>query len=226
MSGHEHGARWIPAECDVSIRPGWFYHQREDTLVKSPETLFDLYLKSTGRNSLLLLNIPPDRRGRIAVPDSISLMGFRRLRENAFAHDLARGAAAATSSLWSNNPHFGASSAVDGNPDSYWAGGDTGQGASLAITLRAQEVIACAVLGEPISLGQRVSSFHLEIPEGNRWRTVASGSTIGNKRILLFPPVRTRKVRLLITGSRGTPLISSFELYHDASQQRNRKGAE
>jgi len=85
---------WIPAECDVSIRPGWFYHQQEDDKVKTPAQLFDLYLKSVGRGAHLLLNVPPDRRGLINEHDSISLVGFKKLRDESFGKNLAKQAKA------------------------------------------------------------------------------------------------------------------------------------
>jgi len=82
--GNVNGKVWIPAECDVSIRPGWFYHEEENDKVKSPEQLFQLYLKSVGRGSNLLLNVPPDKKGRISEQDSAALMDFARLRGESF----------------------------------------------------------------------------------------------------------------------------------------------
>jgi alpha-L-fucosidase len=87
--GNANGAVWIPAECDVSIRPGWFYHKSEDEKVKSPEELFQLYLQSVGRGAYLLLNVPPDRRGLINEHDSAALVGFRKLREENFSKPIA-----------------------------------------------------------------------------------------------------------------------------------------
>jgi alpha-L-fucosidase len=78
-TGSESGKQWVPAECDVSIRPGWFYHAEEDSKVKTGEQLFDLYLKSVGRGSNLLLNVPPDRRGLINEKDSAALMDFKKI---------------------------------------------------------------------------------------------------------------------------------------------------
>src|SRR5690606_23958812 len=91
-TGHPDGTHWIPAEVDVSIRPGWFYHAREDSLVKSPEALLDIYLTSVGRGSTLLLNVPPDKTGRINQRDVDALSGFRKLLDETFADNLARGA--------------------------------------------------------------------------------------------------------------------------------------
>ena len=89
--GNVNGKNWIPAECDVSIRPGWFYHAKEDSLVKSPEKLFDIYLKSVGRGANLILNVPPDPRGLISSYDSAALMGFAKLRQESFQNLLAEG---------------------------------------------------------------------------------------------------------------------------------------
>jgi alpha-L-fucosidase len=217
MTGHRYGTRWIPAECDVSIRPGWFYHEREDTLVKAPGTLFGLYLKSVGRNGSLLLNIPPDRRGRIGVTDSLALMAFRRMRDEAFARDLAREGIATASSFRGSNLRFGPTAACDSRSETYWATDDSTLVAWLGITFPRPERISCAVLREPIVLGQRIASFLVEVLDDNSWRPIASGTTIGNKRILTFAAVETRGIRLRILESKGCPLLSSFELYNIAA---------
>ncbi len=91
-SGERRGSSWTPAECDVSIRPGWFYHEGENNKVRMPDNLMDLFFKSVGRGASLLLNVPPDRRGRIHDRDIASLTGFRKMREEIFAEDLADGA--------------------------------------------------------------------------------------------------------------------------------------
>ena len=87
--GNVYGKNWIPAECDVSIRPGWFYRPSEDSLVKTPEQLFDLYLKSVGRGANLLLNVPVNDKGLISEVDSAAVMGFQRLRREAFEKPIA-----------------------------------------------------------------------------------------------------------------------------------------
>ncbi len=221
MSGHRTGARWVPAECDVSIRPGWFYHEREDSLVKAPEKLFDLYLRSVGRNGSLLLNIPPDRRGRIAVPDSLSLMAFRRMHDEAFARDLAREGVATASSFRGNDLRFAPGEVCDGRSETYWATDDSTFVAWLGITLPRPERISCVVLREPIVLGQRIASFVVDVLEDNIWHPVATGTTIGNKRIVTFASVETRGIRLRILESKDCPLLSSFELYNvDAATGR------
>ncbi len=98
QEGQRGAARWIPAECDVSIRPGWFFHEKENGRVRSVDDLFDLYLKSVGRGCNLLLNVPPDRRGLLHETDVAALAGFHDRVRRTFATDLARGSRVAASS--------------------------------------------------------------------------------------------------------------------------------
>ena len=122
--GDRPGTHWLPAECDVSIRPGWFYHAAEDGKVKTPLDLLDLYYKSVGRGASFLLNLPPDRRGRIHETDEASLRGFRQLLDATFAHDLARGATASASNVRGGDARFAAANVLDGKRDTYWATDD------------------------------------------------------------------------------------------------------
>ncbi len=103
--GNVNGRNWIPAECDVSIRPGWFYHKEEDDKVKTPEQLFQLYLKSVGRGANLLLNVPPDRRGLINEHDSAALVGFKNLREESFGNPVADKKFASAASVYKIDLH-------------------------------------------------------------------------------------------------------------------------
>ncbi len=88
QTGNQMGKHWIPAECDVSIRPGWFYHEKEDAQVKTPAQLWDIYARSVGRGANLILNVPPDRRGRIHARDSASLTEFGALLRSTFTQNL------------------------------------------------------------------------------------------------------------------------------------------
>ena len=103
--GNVNGKNWIPAECDVSIRPGWFYHKEEDDKVKTPEQLFELYLKSVGRGSNLLLNVPPDREGLINAHDSAALIGFKKLRDESFGRPVVDKKFTAASMLYKIDLH-------------------------------------------------------------------------------------------------------------------------
>lgn len=212
-TGDPDGTRWIPAEVDVSIRPGWFYHPKEDSLVKSPEELFDIYLTSVGRGSTLLLNVPPDRRGLIHENDVASLKGWRKLIDETFRNNLALHAAATATEYRGESARFSPSNTTDGDKDTYWAVNDSTTSAALEIDLGDSREIRYLVIQEYIKLGQRVKAFTVEGRQNNEWRPLASGTTIGYKRILKFDPVQADKVRITITSSKPCPILSNVEVY-------------
>ncbi len=212
-TGSENGTRWIPAETDVSIRPGWFYHAREDAKVKTPEKLFEIYLSSVGRGSTLLLNIPPDRSGRLHENDVASLRGFKELLNERLGNNLAKKSEVAASNTRGRNPRFAASAITDGNNDTYWATDDGVTNASFEIALNQQKLVQYILLQEYIPLGQRVKSFTIEAWQGGDWKLLAEETTIGYKRIVKVSPTTTSKIRINITASKACPLISNAEIF-------------
>jgi alpha-L-fucosidase len=208
---------WYPAETDVSIRPGWFYHAKEDDRVKSIERLLDIYFSSVGYNSVLLLNLPPDRRGLIHENDVQRLREFRKALNAIFAENLAFGAKAKASSVRGNNPAFTADKIADGNKETYWMTDDWTTAADIEFDLGGDRTFNVAELGEHIRTGQRISAFVLEVWDGNNWREFTRGTTVGYKRLLRFKEVTTTKVRLRILDSRVCPTLSGFGLYHAPS---------
>lgn len=197
---------WYPAETDVSIRPGWFYHEAEDSLVKSPEKLLDIYFSSVGRNGVLLLNIPPDKRGLIHENDAASLREWKNWRDQIFRHNLL-GEAKWVSAI------NGCDKLLDGSATTSWQikQGDTT--ATLEMELPAPAEMDLVALQEDISQGQRVESFRLLYWQDNAWKELTKGTTIGYKRILRFKPVKAQKLKLMIESSRGEPLLSEFGAY-------------
>jgi len=214
--GHEDGNYWVPAEVDVSIRPGWFYHRSEDSLVRTPENLMELYYSSVGRNSNLLLNVPPDRRGLLNEIDVNSLLEFRKLREMEFADELARGKKAASSSDRGKN--FRAALAIDGDPDTYWTTRDDVTSASITIDLGTETGVNRILIQEYIRLGQRVKGYKVEVLKDDQWISVAEGTTVGYKVIRKFPLVITKMVKLTILDSKACPVISNIELYRSPGE--------
>ena len=212
-TGSEDGKNWVPGEVDTSIRPGWFNHVSEDSLVKTPEQLFELYLTSVGRGSTLLLNIPPDRRGHFYEEDVKSLRGFKAIRDSIFASNLALDAKVKASEERGNSSQYGAVNTVDGNPDTYWATDDGVISASIEINLKTNKIINYVLIQEYIQLGQRVKSFTVEAFENNSWKKIAGGTTIGYKRILRIDPVKTDKIKISITDSKACPVISTVKLF-------------
>jgi alpha-L-fucosidase len=211
--GSENGTRWIPAEVDVSIRPGWFYHEREDTLVKTPEKLFDIYLTSVGRGSLLLLNVPPDRSGLFHENDIRSLQGFRDILDREFKTNLAIKSKVTTSSFRGRSSRFSGPNITDGNKETYWATDDDLTTGFFEIDMKSPHTIKYIVLQEYIKLGQRVKAFNVEVFSRGHWEKAAGASTIGYKRILKLDPVEASKIRINITASKACPVISNVEVY-------------
>lgn len=211
--GNENGTAWIPAEVDVSIRPGWFYHAEEDTLVKTPERLFEIYLSSVGRGSTLLLNVPPDRRGLIHENDLAALKGWKAILDREFNKNIALDAEATATNTRDNLQNFAPNNITDGNKETYWATDDSVKTGSLEINLSQNFTVKYVILQEYIKLGQRIKSFSVEALTGNEWKTLATGTTIGYKRILKLQPVGTNKLRINILDSKACPLISNVEVY-------------
>jgi len=209
--GHEDGKYWVPAEVDVSIRPGWFYHKSQDTLVRSPENLMELYYSSVGRNSNLLLNVPPDRRGLLHENDIKSLFGFRELMKKEFDTDLAKGKKVTTSA--SRGKGYEASKVNDGDPETYWATADSQTTGDLTIDLGNETEINRIVIQEFIKLGQRIDEFKVSALTNGTWQNLIEGTTIGHKIIRKFPAVKATKIKLTISKSKACPVISNLELY-------------
>lgn len=212
-TGSENGTHWIPAEVDVSIRPGWFYHAEEDSLVKSPEALFDIYLSSVGRGSTLLLNVPPDKRGLFHENDVAALKGFKALLDEAFDQNLAENASVTSDLSRGNAAVYAATMTTDGDKNTYWATDDGITSGTLEVDLAKIETVKYVVLQEYIKLGQRVKAFTVEVMKAGEWQQVAEGTTIGYKRILKIDPVETDKIRINIIDAKACPLISNIEVY-------------
>ncbi|MCP1382732.1 exo-alpha-sialidase [Runella salmonicolor] len=212
-TGSEDGTQWIPAEVDVSIRPGWFYHAKEDSKVRTPENLFDIYLTSVGRGSTLLLNVPPDRRGLIHENDVKALQGWRAMIDREFKTNLAANAKTKASSFRGNAVYYASANLTDGNKDTYWTTNDDVTTGSVEIDLGKTQTVKYVTLKEYIALGQRVKSFEIEAWQNGTWQKVAQATTIGYKRILKLTPVQTSKIRVNITASKASPVLSAVEVY-------------
>jgi len=217
-SGQHPGTAWLPAECDVSIRPGWFYHASEDSRVKTPAQLLDIYYKSVGRGACLNLNIPPDRRGRINEHDIASLHEFRRILDATFSVDLAKGATITASNVRGSDPRFAAANVLDGDRNTYWSTDDGVTTPELILDLGKPVTFSVVSLREFLPLGQRVEAFALDRWQDGAWQQFAAGTSIGNRRLLRIAPVTTQKVRLRITQAPVCPAIAELGLFAEPRQ--------
>lgn len=212
--GQENGTHWVPAEADVSIRPSWYYHQYEDNKVKTLEHLLDIYYKSVGRNSTLLLNLPVDRRGLIHENDERQLKKLTAQLKEDFATNLALKAKTSASEVRGNGAKYSSDNAVDGNKNTYWSTEDGTTKASILIDFEKPTTFNRFLVQEYIRLGQRVKQFSLEAEIDGQWKIIDQQTTIGYKRILRLEDVKATKIKLTIEAAKGAPLISNIAVYH------------
>lgn len=214
MTGIRFGPVWRPAECDVSIRPGWFWHEKENANVKTPEQLINLYFDSVGRGASFLLNVPPNRKGLLEDSDAASLAEFHRKLQQMFAKDLALTAKLQPSNVRGRDPLFGAQNLVDGDRATYWATDDSETSPQLIIDFGSEQQIAIIHLREAIELGQRIGAFALDSLHANAWEEIATGTSIGSCRLIrLSHPVSTQKLRLRITNSSACIALSELGIF-------------
>jgi len=224
-SGERPGSNWIPAECDVSIRPGWFYHAKEDEKVKTPAALLDIYYKSVGRGACLNLNLPPDRRGRIHANDIASLQEFRHILDATFAKNLAREAKLTASDV-RRGGNFAAKNLVDGKKETYWASDDAVTNPELVVAFKKPVRFNVVDLREHLPSGQRIDAFALDQWKDGQWSEFAQGSSIGNRRLLRSSYITTEKVRLRIVKAAVAPALSEFGLYAEPEFKAQNPGAQ
>lgn len=187
---------WVPGECDVSIRPGWFWHPDEEP--KSLDALLEIYFKSVGRNCLLLLNVPPTTDGLLDERDVARLREFRAAIDQIFSQDFASGAEEA-------DP------IVDTDSGTYRVADE-----EIIIELGSEETFNVVRLEEPVELGQRVSAYRVDAWIDDAWSTVSRGTTIGYRKLdRLDSAVRTQRVRIVVESALAVPLISEFGLHFD-----------
>lgn len=212
--GHPDGNQWVPAECDVSIRPGWFYHPEEDDRVKSPDQLVDLYYRSVGHNATLLLNFPVDRRGLIHPVDSANAVRFHEMIQQQLKTNLVAGMIPKVSN--ERGGDFVASALTDDNFDTYWATEDGVTTADIEFSFDMPTRMNRMMLQEYIPLGQRVKAFVVEYLDKDTWLPVKLNeetTTIGYKRLLRFETVETKGIRIRITDARGPLCLSNVGVY-------------
>ncbi|HZP05312.1 MAG TPA: alpha-L-fucosidase [Terracidiphilus sp.] len=201
-SGTRSGSHWLPAECDVSIRPGWFWHEQEDNRVKTPEELVDLYFQSVGRGANLLLNAPPNRHGHFSPQDVASITGFHQRLQALFSENLAAQAKLHASNVRSQSKSFGPQMLLDGDPDTYWATDDAVHTPELTIDFGPSRKLNVLRLREAIQLGQRIGAFAWDAWRNGAWMPIAQATSIGSCRLIRLPQaIETSRLRLRITES-------------------------
>ena len=219
--GHRHGAHWLPAECDVSIRPGWFWHENENARVKTPAQLIDLYYKSAGRGANLLLNVPPNRDGLLQVEDIAALQGLHGYLRATFGADLAAKAKVSASNVRGKNSAFAGANLVDGRADTAWATDDDVQTAEAVLDFAHAASFRVIAVAEDIRYGQRVDAFAVDRWNAGNWEQIAAATSIGPRRLLrLEHAVEAARLRLRITQASASPILTQLAVFAEADASR------
>lgn len=214
--GVRNGPTWQGAECDTSDRPGWYYHPEQDTQVKTPAQLLDIYYVSVGHGCDLNLNLPPDRRGRIADPDIEHVTEFTKILNQTFAVDLAKSATITASNVRGNdNTRFGTANLTDDNRETYWATDDAVTTPQLTFDFGKPTRLNVVRIEEFIPLGQRIAELQLDQWQNDRWQTVATATSIGSQRLIRIKPITTTKLRLRITQCPVAVALSRIGIFSE-----------
>jgi alpha-L-fucosidase len=207
-------SQWFPVECDTMMIGHWFW---DATPPKDLATLLNYYYTSVGRNSILLLNVAPDKRGQFSDESVKRLHEFHDALQKIFGTDFAAGKTAVASNVRGHDPVFDADKAIDGDKNSYWATDDGVTNATLEVDLGGEQEFNVVRLEEMITLGQRVAEYKIEswVDGANDWKELNHGFTIGYRKLDRFPKVKSSKVRLTILQARACPAIKSFGVHLD-----------
>ena len=212
--GDPEGDMYSVGEADVSIRSGWFYHDNQQP--KSIKDLMDIYFKSVGRGTPLLLNIPPNKEGKFADADVARLKEFRATLDQMYATDFAKGATVTASSTRKNHL-YQASHLTDGKDDTSWALSNDAKTGEFTVDLGQKRRFDVVELKEDIAKGQRISGFKVEVELNGRWVPYGEGSTVGYRRLIQGQPVEAQKIRVTITGAQATPILTNLSVYKTPS---------
>ncbi len=214
-TGDRNGELWIPAECDVPQRPGWFYHKNQDAKVKTPNQLFEIYMKSVGRGANMNLGLAPMPEGYLHPNDVKSLEYFGKKVKYTFANNMANGATAVASSKRSNSSEFDVANVFDADRYSYYAPADAILNPSIEIKLKGEKEFDIIRLRENIKLGQRLDSVQVEVYNDGKWTKLASATSIGaNRLIKLEKPVKAQRLRVNLFAP-VVPTLSDFGLFKE-----------
>ncbi|MFT4032635.1 MAG: alpha-L-fucosidase [Siphonobacter sp.] len=216
-TGSRNGEKWIPAECDVPLRPGWFYHASQDGRSKTPQQLLDLYFKSVGRGGALDLGLSPDKRGLLHEDDVIILKSFGETLRKIYSQNLATSAQITATGTRGNA--FAVKNAFDANRKTYWASKD--EITTPELTLSWKKPVTFNILGlrEAIALGQRIEEFALDVMQNGKWKEVHTGTSVGALRLVRLPHYyTTSQVRVRILKSPVAVTISELGIYAEPEQ--------
>ncbi len=202
------GNRYLPAETDVSIRPGWFYHESQTKHVRSPKEIDDYWFHSVGRNAMLLLNFPPNCDGLVHELDA---------KRGIESHERIQAMLKTDFALYANGTadtvhceETDANHLFDGNNETFYAAGQSEKSAKIEIVLKKKTKFNTLCLCEVFELGERITSFVLTDRETGD--VITQGTSVGRKKFMRFPYVETQHLCLWLKGE-AAPVLRGFHLY-------------
>ncbi len=209
-SGKLDGKRFIPAEVDVSIRPGWFYHSTQDESVRSEENLLDLWFTSVGSNAGFLLNLPPDRRGLIHENDANSLIRFNKIITKALKANLAKDATVSAGSVRNGCK---AENVLSENEDLFYSSSDGCVNPEITVSLKDNTEFNMLTLREVNEAGHRITDIEISTLVNGEWLTLERSKCVGNRLAVRFPSVVSDKIKIRVLSALGEPLIYGFGVH-------------
>lgn len=213
-TGTRNGEKWIPAECDVPLRPGWFYHKDQDDKVKTPDQLLDLYFKSVGRGAALDLGLAPDTRGLLHENDVKALAEFGNKLKMIFSNNLAKGAKISAENT--RGSAFSVKNLIDDNRKTYWATKDDANASAITLSWASSQTFNIVSFREAIQLGQRIEGFAIDVWENDGWKEIHQGTSVGALRLVrLGKDYTSNKIRLRITQSPVCITLSEIGVYRE-----------
>ncbi|MDR1221477.1 MAG: alpha-L-fucosidase [Tannerella sp.] len=216
-TGQRNGRCWMPAECDVPIRPGWFYHESQNGQVKTPEQLFDLYFLSVGRGQALDIGLAPDRSGKLHLNDVKSLRGLGDLLRQTFTNNFAQTAVVTVNQTWGESKKFSGKHLTDNDKQTYWCPNDETAGGEITLEWKEPQKFNIVSLREYLPLGQRIDSISAEIFIKGQWQAFAKATSIGANRLLRHEPVEASKLRIHTYGP-VAPALSEIGVYRESER--------
>jgi alpha-L-fucosidase len=200
--------RWRPAECDTPLREEhWFWHPHDEKSLKSLSKLLDIYHQSVGRGAQLVLGLAPDDRGLLPDSDVARLRDFGETIQRLYSNNLAR------KGTFSASAGDDAGRAFDGDPDTFWSAPADTHSATLEVSFPKPISFDRTVIMEWLNAGQRIQKYDLQAWDGKEWRTLLAGTTIGHKKIDIFPKTTATRVRLRILMASDSPHIREFQIF-------------
>ena len=218
-TGTRNGSFWTPAECDVPLRPGWFYHPEQDGKTKTPTQLLEIYYQSVGRSAALDLGIAPMPSGELHPDDIKSLSEFGAILKKTFATNFAAGAKIKATNIRGKNTLYRPENLIDNDRYSYFATDDSVNHAELIFELKSKSRFNVIRIRENIKLGQRIEAVAIDAWVNKQWKEIGTATSIGGNRLIrLQNQIESDKVRLRILKSPVCIALSDFGLFYDPNQ--------